>query len=73
VGRQTSLRHFIAAGDFSSERKKHSRRSNTVDISIVASLQELINQDLGRFMRSLARELGISEASVRNKMAEDTR
>ncbi len=64
---------FIAAGDFSSERKAHSRRSNTVDISIVASLQDLINQDLGRFMRSLARELGISEASVHNKMAEKIR
>jgi hypothetical protein len=64
---------FIAAGglpeDFSSERKKHSRRSDAMDVNIVASLQELADQDPGRSMRSLARELGISEASVHNKMA----
>ncbi len=44
-----------------------------MDVSIMASLQELINQDLGRSMCLLARELGISEASVRNKMAQDIR
>jgi hypothetical protein len=64
---------FIAAGglpeDFRSERKKHSRRSDAMDVNIVASLQELADQDPGRSMRSLARELGISEASVHNKMA----
>ncbi len=55
---------FIAAGglpeDFSSERKTHSRRSDAMDISIVASLQELVDQDLGRSMRSPSRELFIS-------------
>jgi hypothetical protein len=68
---------FIDAGglpeDFSSERKTHSRRSDAMDVTIVASLQELVDQDPGRSMRSLARELGISEASVRNKMAQDIR
>jgi hypothetical protein len=68
---------FIAAGglpeDFSSERKTHSRRSDAMDVNIVASLQELVDQDLGRSMRLLARELGIGEASVRNKMAQDIR
>jgi hypothetical protein len=68
---------FIAAGglpeDFSSERKTHSRRSDAMDVNIVASLQELVDQDRGRSMRLLARELGIGEASVRNKMAQDIR
>jgi hypothetical protein len=66
---------FIAAGglteDFSSERKAHSRRSDAVDISIITSLQDLINQDPGRSMRLLARELGISKASVRKIMVQD--
>jgi hypothetical protein len=44
-----------------------------MDTNIVATLQDLVNQDPGRSMRSLARELGISEASVRNKMAQDIR
>ncbi len=43
-----------------------------MDVSIVASLQDLY-QDPGRSMRALARELGISLASVRNKMAQDIR
>jgi hypothetical protein len=68
---------YITAGglpeDFSSERKTHSRRSDAMDVNIVASLQELVNQDPGRSMRLLARELGISEASVCNKMAQDIR
>jgi hypothetical protein len=59
--------------DFSSERKAHSRRSDAMDVSIVASQQDLVNQDPGRSMRSLARELGISEASVCNKMAQNIR
>jgi hypothetical protein len=42
-----------------------------MDVSIVASLQDLVNQDQGRSMRSLARELGISEAGVHNKMTQD--
>jgi hypothetical protein len=59
--------------DFSAERKTHSRRSDAKDIIIVACLQELVDQDPGRSMRRLARELGISEASMGNKMAQDTR
>jgi hypothetical protein len=44
-----------------------------MDVNIIASLEELVDQDPRRSMRSLARELGISEASVRNKMAQDIR
>jgi hypothetical protein len=44
-----------------------------MDIIIVACLQELVDQDPGISMRQLARELGIGEASMGNKMALDTR
>jgi DNA-binding Lrp family transcriptional regulator len=68
---------FIAAGglpeDFSSARKSHKRRSEALDDDIVATLQNLVDEDPGRSMRSLARELGISEKTVRKKMTEDIR
>jgi hypothetical protein len=66
---------FIAGGglpeDFSSERKGHRRRSDALDDNTVATLQQLVDRDPGRSMRSLARELGISEKTVRNKMKDD--
>ncbi len=47
--------------DFSSERKDHRRRSDALDDDTVAAVQQLVEKNPGRFMRSLARELGISE------------
>jgi hypothetical protein len=68
---------FIAARglleDFSSDRKTHKKRSNFLGVDIVTRLQELVNQDTSRSMRSLARELNISEFIVRKKMAQDIR
>jgi hypothetical protein len=68
---------FIAGGglpeDFSSHRKVHRRRSDTLDASIVAKLQALVDQDPGRSLRSLARELEISEFVVRKKIIQDIR
>ncbi len=68
---------FIAAGglpeDFSSDRKIHKKRSDSLGIDIVARLQELVDQDPSRSMRSLARKLNISEFIVRKKMAQDIR
>jgi hypothetical protein len=46
--------------NFSSERKDHRRRSNTLDNNTLAALQQLVSQDPERSMRLLARELGIS-------------
>jgi hypothetical protein len=57
--------------DFSFQRKAHNRRSDALDVNIMASLQDLINKVPGRSMRLLARELGISVASVRNRMVQD--
>ncbi len=68
---------FIAAGgllkDFSSDRKTHKKRSDSLGVDIVARLQELIDQDPSGSMRSLAKELNISEFVVRKKMAQDIR
>jgi hypothetical protein len=67
---------FIAGGglpeDFSSERKDHRRRSDALDDDTVDALQQLVEQDPWRSMRSLARVLGISEKTVRNKMKDET-
>jgi hypothetical protein len=38
---------------------------------IVAAPQQLINQDLGRSMRLMTRELGLTRATVQKKMSED--
>jgi hypothetical protein len=63
---------FIAGGglpeDFETTRKDHKRRSNTLDVSITADIQELVNQDPGRSMRSMARELGLANSTVQKKM-----
>jgi hypothetical protein len=68
---------FIAGGglpeEFSSDRNVHRRRSGTLDATIVAKLLALVDQDPGRSMRSLARELEISEFVVRKKMMQDIR
>ncbi len=58
--------------DFSSDRKIHMKKSDSRGVDIVARLQEL-DQDPSRSMRSLARELDISEFVVRKKMAQDIR
>ncbi len=74
--KQRYAAHIAAGGrpeDFSSKRKEHRKRSDCLDGRIVAALQDLADRDPGRSMRSMARELGISEATVRNKMKEDTR
>jgi hypothetical protein len=57
--------------ELSSEIKVHRRRSDTLDARIIAKLQAIIDQDPGRFMKSLARELDISEFAVRKKMMQD--
>jgi hypothetical protein len=56
--------------EFSSYRKVHRRRRDTLDARIVAKLQALVDQDQGRSMRSLARELETSQFGVRKKMMQ---
>jgi hypothetical protein len=57
-----SYNTFIAVGglleDFETNRKGHKRRSNTLDDAVMANLQQFLDQDPGRSMRSMARELG---------------
>lgn len=59
---------FIAAGGlpekFISNRKTHKMRSNSLGDDIVARLQELINQEPSRSVRSLMRDLNFNEFSV---------
>jgi response regulator of citrate/malate metabolism len=58
--------------EFSSDRKMQ-RRSNTFDASLIARLEDLVDQDASRSMRSLAKKLDISEFTVRKKIAQDIR
>jgi hypothetical protein len=64
---------FIAGGglpeDFEMTRKDHKRRSDTLDDAIIADIQELVDQDPGRSMRSMARELGLANSIVQKKMS----
>jgi transposase-like protein len=68
--------HIAAGGlpdEFGSDRKKHKRRSDALGNDFVESLQVLLDQDPGRSMRSLARELGVSARTVRRKVEQDIR
>ncbi len=63
--------NFMLPGELSSDRKMHRSRSDACEARIVARLQDLVNQDPSRSMRSLAKELDISQFFVRKKMAQD--
>ncbi len=60
---------FVAEGgkeeEFSVMRKKHKRRSDAHDDIMINQVQELINQDLGRSMRKIARDLGVRDHLIR--------
>ncbi len=55
---------FIAGGglpeDLETTRKERKKRSNTLDDAIIADIQQFVNQDPGRSMRSMAWELGFA-------------
>lgn len=67
----------MAAGDptaVTAHRKQHSRRSDTLRTpAFVAQLQALVDEDPGKSVRSLAKELGVSEGTIRNAVHEDLR
>jgi predicted transcriptional regulator len=64
---------FIAGGgvpeEFNIARKVHKRRSDALDGSIVAALQRIVDENPSKSLRAIAKELGISEATVRRKIA----
>jgi hypothetical protein len=68
---------FISAGgkpdDFSSERKQHRGEATPWSATRCRPCRNLVNQNPGRYMRSLARELGVSKKTVRNRMQQDIR
>jgi transposase len=59
--------------DVSSERKQHKRRSDARDVNFVQLVQEMISEDPGRSMRSMARELEVSDSTIRRVVEEDIR
>ena len=66
--------HIAAGGlpeEYACKRKKHRKRSDTLGDKIVNDMEDLIRENPGRSMRSLARELNIDEKTVRNKVKED--
>jgi len=67
----------IAAGaspnEVSSQRKQHQRRSDAKDGDFVKQVQDMIDEDPGRSMRSIARELEVSDSTIRRIVEEDLR
>lgn len=68
----------IAAGedpeDISVDRKPHKRRSDAIRTTeFVKQLQNMVDEDPGRSMRSLAWELNVDEKTIRNCVHEDIR
>jgi hypothetical protein len=53
--------------DFETNRKKHKLRSDTLDDSISQTSSSLVDQDPGRSMISMARELGLSNLTCERK------
>ncbi|KAK8380611.1 hypothetical protein O3P69_016895 [Scylla paramamosain] len=55
-------------------RKHHSRQSDTIrDAEFVAQLQAMVDEDPSQSMRSIARELQVSEGTIRKCLHEDIR
>ncbi|EZA52817.1 hypothetical protein X777_08140 [Ooceraea biroi] len=54
-------------------RKTHKVRKDRTNPDIVHRIQEIINEDPGKSMRSIAREQQMSDATVRKIIAEDIR
>ena len=62
------------AEDISVERRPHRRRSDSLRTSeFIEQVQNMVDEDPGRSMRSLARELQVDEKTVRNCVHEDIR
>jgi transposase len=57
--------------EISSARKPHRRRSDAKDNDFVEKVQEIIDEDPGRSMRSIARELQVSDSTIRRIVEED--
>ena len=55
----------------SSARKAHKRRSDRKGEDFRANVQELIDDDPGRSMRSIARELGVCDKTIRRIVEEE--
>ena len=59
---------------FVSERKKHSRRSDTVrSCEFVEELEEIIDADPTKSMREIARKINVSESTIRRAVHDDLR
>lgn len=54
-------------------RKKHNVRKDRTSPETVGKIQEIINQDPGRSMRSIAKEMEMSNATIRKIVHEDLR
>jgi hypothetical protein len=66
--------HVAAGGapdDYETSRKTHKRRRDSKGAELADNLRDLVEKDPSRSMRSVAKEIGISECSVRKMMNED--
>ena len=66
----------VARGDVTtvSHRKRHCRRSDIIRTpEFVSSVQAAIDEDPGKSMRALVRELQVDDATIRRVVLEDLR
>ncbi len=65
----------IAAGGPAGEtsRKTHKRRRDSKGAELADILRDLVDKDPGRSMRSISKEIGVSECTVRKMMKKDLR
>lgn len=55
------------------KRKIHKVRKDRTSVDMISRIQDMINEDPGRSMRSIARELKMSDSTVRTIVNEDIR
>ena len=72
------VRRELVASNYDYEatavRDEHSRRSDCMrDAEFIARVQDMVNNDPGRSMRAMARELHVSEKLIRQCVKEDIR
>ncbi len=51
-------------------RKEHRRKRNILDEAFVAAIQQLVDQNAGQSMRSMAKKLGLTESTLQKNISQ---
>jgi len=64
---------YDAENNVTPARKKHNKHKDCTNPEIVHRIQEIINEDPGKSMRYIAREMNMSDVTIRKIVANDIR